>query len=94
MSDKFADRWRFIPEKNVDIIPKNGFCQIIRDQWWVICPERGLAFFWTKKVKGLGSPQCNSNEIISRRLGTTIPNAEIKYIPLVIVPIHIGDYEW
>lgn len=49
MSDKFADRWRFIPEKNVDIIPKNGFCQIIRDQWWVVCPERGLAFFWTKK---------------------------------------------
>lgn len=93
MSDKFADRWRFIPEKNADIAPKNGFCQILRDHWWVVCPERGLAFFWSKGVKGLGSPKCNINESISRRLGSTIPNAEIKFFPLVIVPIDMRDYD-
>ena len=92
VADKFADRWRFLTEDAATSAPRGGYVQIIRDHWWVVCPYRGLTFFWSRGVKGLGSPQCNSNEAISRRLGTTIPGAIIKQIPLVFVPINLSDY--
>lgn len=87
-----ADRWRFLPEADAAHAPKSGFCQILRNRWWVVCPKRGLVFCWRKGVKGLGSPQCNSSESISRRLGSPIEDAEIKFVPLVLVPIHLEDW--
>lgn len=90
--DKFADRWRFLPEADAVAGPRSGFCQVLRDRWWVVCPERGLAFFWSKGDRGLGSPQCNSDETISRRLGTTIPGATLKFMPVVFAPVRLEDY--
>ena len=91
--DNFQNRWRFLPEEKAITPPEYGFCQIIRNHWWNVCPERGLIFFWSRGVKGLGTPQCNRDEALMKRLGTTIPNSIIKQIPLVFVPINLSDYD-
>lgn len=91
--DKYADRWRFLSEDIATAPPNNGFCLIIRNRWWVVCPNRGLVFFWSRGERGLGSPQCNNNESIAKRLGNNkIFNTSIKFIPLVFVPIDLWDY--
>lgn len=92
MADALAERWRFLPKDQAINGPTHGFCQVYSNRWWVVHPEKGLAFFWSKGVKGLGSPQCNSNESISRRLGTTIEGATLEFIPRVFVPINLGDW--
>jgi len=92
-TDKFADRWRFLPLKDAMDGPNSGFCQIIRNSWWVVCPERGLVFFWSRGERGLGSPQCNINEVICKRLGTTLPGATIEYVDKAIVPICMADFQ-
>ena len=56
------------------------------DSWWVVHPEKGLAFFG----KGYGSPQCNKNESISRRLCPAW--GEVKFIEYVKVPLNVSDY--
>lgn len=56
------------------------------NKYWVVHPEKGLAFF----NKGYGSPQCNSNEAISKKL---CPEwGEIKFIERVLVPLDINEY--
>lgn len=92
-TDKFADRWRFLPLEQATSNPKSGFCQIIRDSWWHVHPEKGLLFFWSRGTKGLGSPQCNSSKAIVRHLGTTCGGTEIQFVPLAIIPINLGDYQ-
>jgi len=90
--EKFADRWRFLPEAEAISGPQGGFCAVYRDRWWVCHPEHGLTFFWSRGVKGLGSPQCNASENIAVRLGKPVW-AVLKFLPVVFVPISLADYQ-
>ncbi len=81
---------------------KGGFFQHYVDAWWVVHPERGLAFYNPKDRRTgrrrhgrYGSPQCNTDERISRMFGTKTvpwPHARIEQFPSVWVPIDISDY--
>lgn len=67
-----------------------GLVNALRDRWWLIHPEKGFAFFQGR------SPQCNSHEVIVRSLVSDFPNewAEIRFYPLVCVPIYADDFDY
>ncbi len=89
-------RMVYLPE--ADVLKASGHCGVMRDRWFCVHPERGLIFWQpdTRKRKGSltgASPQCNSNESISQSIQAKLyPWAEVKFIPMVIVPIDVGDY--
>jgi hypothetical protein len=66
--------------------PKEHIVYNIVNSWWVVHPEKGLTFWG----KGYGSPQCNTNEAISKRLYP--PWGEVKFIERVFAPCNVGDY--
>lgn len=79
------DRFHFLPESDV-LSTKAHIIYQYRDAYWVVHPEKGLAFF----DKGYGHPQCNTNRDIANRL---CPEwGEIKYFARVLVPCNINDY--
>jgi hypothetical protein len=78
--------FHFLPEAEV-LESKAHMLHQYRNSWWVVHPERGLAFF----RKGFSSPQCNTNEQIARRLCPAW--GEIKFIERVLVPLNIRDYD-
>lgn len=66
--------------------PKGHIIYHIPNSWWVVHPDKGLAFYG----KGFGSPQCNTNEMISRRL---CPEwGEVQFIETVFAPCNVSDY--
>jgi len=89
-----ANQWRWLPWDEAERGPDRGFCMVVSNNWWITHPEKGLLFFWSRGTKGLGSPQCNPNESLSRRLGdmSNTPGSEIRFVKRVFVPIHIRDY--
>ena len=74
------------------------------DAWWTVHPERGLLFFNPKNARTgrrrfgrYGSPQCNTDERISRKVGldtagSVIDGIEVRLFPSVWVPVNISDY--
>ncbi|UXN70929.1 hypothetical protein N8A98_07000 [Devosia neptuniae] len=86
----------YLPETNV--MDVKGHCDVIRNRWWVVHPERGLIFWQpeTRRRKGQltgAAPQCNSDETITRRvIAKLYPWAEVKQVPLVLLPISMSDY--
>jgi hypothetical protein len=66
--------------------PKGHIVYNIQNSWWVVHPEKGLAFFG----KGYSSPQCNTNESISRHLCPLW--GEVKFIEQVFAPCNVSDY--
>jgi len=80
-------RLYFVPETEATV-PPAGLIEHIKDSWWVTHPEHGLAF-WDKRSK---SPQCNTNESITRHLAKIYPWAEIKFIPSAYRRINPSDY--
>lgn len=66
--------------------PDDGLWDIWARRWWVHYPSKGLAFF--RK-----SPQCNSNESISRKIQESHhPDAELLFVERVAVRHNCGDY--
>jgi ligand-binding SRPBCC domain-containing protein len=55
--------------------PMDG-ATVLTDRWWVVHPEKGLPIF-----KGT-SPQCNSNERITRMIAKSYPWAEVRFLPV------------
>lgn len=78
-------RYHFLPLAEATK-PRGGFLNCIKDSYWCVHPERGLAFWG----KGHGSPQCNTNESIAKRLCPSC--AEIQKIETVFAPLKISDY--
>jgi hypothetical protein len=73
--------------------PKDGFCRIIADSWWVVHPDNGLVFYHFSGEQGLGSPQCNRDKTITETdLGTFYPDCSVEFLERAIVPIHLRDY--
>lgn len=63
------------------------------NRFWSICPERGLIFWKPKGRKGSGSPQCNSDERMSKHLNEKLyPWAETKFVPVVYIEHNCYDY--
>lgn len=85
----------FMPESAV--VGANGTCNVMRDKFFCVHPEKGLVF-WQLNRRRYGqlvgaSPQCNTNKdiVISIR-DKMYPWAEIKTFPIVLVPIDVSDY--
>ena len=95
----------FLPVDEATAPGQGGFFQHYVDAWWVVHPERGLVFFNPKNTRTgrrrfgrYGSPQCNADERISRKVGadtagSVFPEVEIREFPSVWVPIDISDYQ-
>ena len=60
--------------------------QFMRDRYWAVHPERGLLFYKGK------SPQCNSSEMISRKIAP--PWARIVLLPVAFVPVRYRSDDW
>lgn len=84
-------RLRFLPlDKAAD--PPDGFCRVIKDCWWCVCPKRGLIFF-SLNNRHDGTPQCNANESIARSICAKLyPWAEVRYVPVVFRHADPRDY--
>lgn len=67
-------------------VPPSGLIEHVKNHWWVVHPEKGLALF-DGKFK-----QCNTIEAIARRLAATHPWAEVHFIPSAFFPIDPHDY--
>jgi len=104
MSEVRKDDYMFIPADEALAPADGGHYQHYVNCWWVVHPEKGLAFFNPKNARTgrrrfgrYGSPQCNADERISRMVGaktiaTLWPEVEIQQLGSVWVPIDISDY--
>jgi hypothetical protein len=81
----------FIPFETA-ITPAEGHCFV--DRWWMVHPEKGVAFYATKRrsyelepgEEDEPSPQCNSSESTARHLQQKLhPDCETRFIPVVFV---------
>lgn len=84
-----ADDPRLIYMPLSDVDKATGPCELVRDAWWLVHPERGLVFWTRTPRKGLrgASPQCNQNKAVVDHVAPSLwPWAEIRQIPLVMWP--------
>lgn len=64
--------------------PRDG--EVLTDRWWIVHPERGIAFYRMWPKDRYRSPQCNHDERISRQLCEQLyPDHEIRLIPAVFI---------
>lgn len=78
MKDYTIKPWRKMSLQELTT-PKNGrLCML--DHWWVVTPDRHVLFY-------TGSPQCNANEAIAKRIleklhpGCTAEFVDVAYLP-------------
>lgn len=92
------DDLRLVFMKEEDILNAIGFCQILKDRWFVIHPGTRELIFWQPEVKRRGkligaSPQCNSSENTAKYIRDKMfPWAELKFFERVACPIDPKDY--
>lgn len=89
--------YKFLSVQEATAPVKGGFFLHYVNQWWLVHPEHGLAFYSPRSRRryGLGSPQCNTSEQISRMVGVKTapwPDPEVRKLASVWVPVDIGDY--
>ena len=77
----------FVPLEKATV-PPPGLIEHIANSWWVVHPEKGVVF-WDKKYM---SPQCNTNELLTKRFAAMYPWAEVRFIPSVFRRINPQDY--
>lgn len=82
------DRFVFVPE-SVATVPPAGLIEHIKDSWWAVHPECGLAFYGPRAM----APQCNRDESITRRISAKYPWAEVRFYPSVFRRINPSDYQ-
>lgn len=89
---------RLVYMKEKDVLNHVGFCQIIKDRWFVVTPGSKMLIFWQPDKKRYGkltgaSPQCNSTKEIAESLRDKMyPWAEVKFFERVACPIDLRDY--
>lgn len=89
---------RLVFMKKDEVLNTTGFCQILKDRWFVVHPETGDLVFYQPQKKRAGnllgaSPQCNSSENTAEYVRSkTYPWAEIKFFERVACPIDPKDY--
>ncbi len=82
------DNYEFVPFEEATT-PPAGLIDHMKDRWWMVHPERGLAFY--KSGKNL-SAQCNGDERITRKFADAHDWAEVRFIPSVFRRIDPNDY--
>lgn len=85
---------RFLALDQVDAA--SGLCNVLRDHWWLVHPEKGLCFYQRETrrsdLKG-ASPWSNKNKQIAENIRDRhFPWASVQQVPLVLVPINPKDY--
>jgi hypothetical protein len=61
--------------------PISDICNVWVDHWWIVDPERGLAFY---NQGPEGAPQCNRDKRVTEMVHKThYPWAEMRQIPIV-----------
>lgn len=79
-------KYTYLPLVQATETPGDGFWEIYADRWWVHYQGKGLAFF-------RGSPQCNSNESIARKVQKAAhPDADLIFIARAYVRHDCGRY--
>lgn len=84
--------------------PKRGMFQVYVDDWWAVSEDEEL-YFYACSASPFASPQCNGNEELAKRMHAERRVCDEKFkdceltglketrrIPVVYVPINIGDY--
>lgn len=85
--------YKFLPKEKALTPTKGGFYRLITDNYWLVHPDKGLAFYWMKGDKGLGSPQCNKDEIFVRHIEhLSGEKVEVEFLPAAWVPISLDDF--
>lgn len=80
------DKFTFITLDKATV-PPAGLIEHIKDHWWLVHPEKGVAFY------GNGmAVQGNTNESLTRRFAESNPWAEVRFIPSVFRAINPQDY--
>lgn len=82
--------FKFLPEDEARNPTKGQYFRRTTNQWWIVHPEKGLAFYIPAKRVGYGMPQCNADERITRKIaenGLYEFPYEIKFFELVWVPV-------
>jgi hypothetical protein len=73
--------------------PKDGFCRVMSNYFWVVHPENGLVFAKFRGDHGLGSPQCNTNKSLADRFVNSYPGCTVEFYERVFVPVNLRDFE-
>lgn len=83
-------RFKFLSVDEATKPTKGFYFHPVRDSWWVVDQEKGLAFVSRPKSSDIGSPQCNTNEQIITKLAANglypFPY-DVKFFDLVWVPV-------
>ena len=78
--------------KDEAVKPREGHCYV--DRWWIVHPEKGLAFYLSPhatKDDRFTSPQCNSNKAVTEVLHKKMySDHEIKFFTAV----YVGRVAW
>lgn len=70
--------------------PEGPYVQVLRDEWWLVNESGDVLFY---EVGGRLFPQCNSSELIVRKMAARNPlKPSVKQIPLALIPIHLEDF--
>jgi hypothetical protein len=78
----------FLPEDQKFAAPGRGDAEVILHSWWVIHPEKGLAFArdHNGQSKRFCHPQCNPSEIVAKKLQQKIyPSLQVRFEDVVYV---------
>lgn len=90
--DRDDKRLIFKPVESL-IVPPRGIIQHYKDCWWCCDDERGLLFWKSSDRDRHISAQCNSNELVTRSLISTMyPWAVARCFPSIFMPVNINDY--
>lgn len=102
MSTVIAEEdYRFLPLDEAVSPTRGAYFQRYAGFWWAVHPGKGLAF-WNprgrngrRRAPGLGSPQCNPSEAISRSVAAHAITAwpvEVRLIEVAWIPISPSDF--
>ncbi len=87
--DENDPRFVYLPLDQAD--KATGSCNVYKDYWCLVHPEKGILFWQTsKRYKGSvtgASIQGNRDRTITDYLAPRYPWAEVKQIPLIIIPM-------
>jgi hypothetical protein len=79
--------YTYVPAEQLAQLPDGtSTIQHFHNYWWAVHPEKGLAF-WNKT--GGNSPQCNSDERITRILLRSTPWLQAQQIEHVFVRVNL-----
>ncbi len=82
------DKIRFIPLEELET-PKTGY-QAMVGYFWVIKDGCAMAYCRFGNKENTGSPQCNMNETIAKRLKEKLyPDAEVVQVPVAFWPLDL-----